>query len=252
MRRGWLEQIVARQALVVTGCGLALLLVVSSASASPGQQADRVARGLISPNLIRAEIVTLNGNTVHDYRIYRGFISAIRGRLVTLSERDGTVARIKLSPIALIRMNGRTVAVQRVRPGMSATVMTNGSAPASWFYVAKRSPDPSGGAIKSLLSTGYVRIEVVSQVGGALLDNRVDTGVIASVGSNSLTLDESDGTVVQLPIDSTTQVQMNNRMSDLTVLAAGMSVTTIRSGAGPVNEIWASGKRAARIPRHRK
>ena len=141
-------------------------------------------------------------------------------------------------------LDGRKIPATSLRKGMRATAMRKGSASASWVYVVKKLADKSGGAIKSLMSSSFVRAELVSQVGGALLDSRVDSGVIESVDSASLTLSEKDGTVVQMPLDSTTQVQVDNVVTDVTGLAAGMRATTIRSGDGPVGQIWASGTKS--------
>ncbi len=122
--------------------------------------------------------------------------------------------------------------------------MRNGSAAASWLYAAKGSHDRSETKIKSLLSTGFVLAEVVSQIDGELLDSRAGTGVIDSVDDTSLTLYESDGTTVSMQIDSTTQVQVNKKAADTTALAAGMRATTIRNGEGAIGQIWASGKKS--------
>jgi hypothetical protein len=230
--------------LVVAIGGVAFSSPASSAPASSSQNANRAVKALVRPGLVRAEIVTLSAGKVNDYRVDRGVVRKMRGRLLTLAERDGAVARVRLSSATQIGIDGRRSAAKRVRPGMRATAMRKGSAAASWLYVAKGSLDRSGAKIKSLLSTGFVRAEVVSQAGGELLDSRADTGVIESVDDTSLTLYESDGTTVQMRIDSNTQVQVNNKAAGTTDLATGMRATTIRSGEGAIGQIWASGKKS--------
>ena len=244
MRRNRPAQLALLTALVVTISGVAFSSPASSAPAGSSQNANRAVKALVRPGLVRAEIVTLSAGKVNDYRVYRGVVRKMRRRLLTLAERDGAVAQVRLSSATQIRIDGREIAAKRVRPGMRATVMRKGSAAASWLYVAKRSPDRSGAKIKSLLSTGFVRAEVVSQAGGELLDSRADTGVIDSVDDTSLTLHESDGTTVQMQIDSTTQVQVNRKTADTTELAVGMRATTIRSGDGAIGEIWAFAKKS--------
>jgi hypothetical protein len=244
MRRGRFVQVSALVTLFLTGSVLAALFLASSAPASSRNGANQAARALVTSALIRAEIVTSNGAKVNDYRVYRGTVKRVKGRLLTLSERDRTSVRIKLSAATQIRIDGRNAQATSLRPRMRATVMRKGSAAASWLYVAKKLADKSGSAIKALMSPGgFVRAEVVSLTGSGLLDSRVDTGVIESVDSLSLTLSESDGAVVQMPLDSTTQVQVDNVVTDLTGLAAGMKATTIRHGDGAVSQIWATGKK---------
>ncbi len=252
MRRNRPTQLALLTALVVTISGAAFSSPSGAASSSPtssapassSQNANRAVKALVRPDLVRAEIVTLSAGKVNDYRVDRGVVRRMSGHLLTLAERDGKVAQVRLSPTTQIRIDGRKSAAKRVRPGMRATVMRMGSAAASWLYVAKKSPDKSGAKITSLFSTDFVRAEVVSQTsGGQLDDSRADTGVINSVDDTSLTLSESDGTTIQLQIDNTTQVQINNKAAAVTELGPGMRVTTIRSGEGAIGQIWASGKK---------
>lgn len=243
MQQGRFPRVVALIGLVVAGSVLAFSLHASNASASSAQNANQAVRGLVNSNLVRAEIVTLVGGKLNDYRVYRGAVQRIRERLLTLAESDGKIERIRLSAITQIRLGIRKVVARYVRAGMYATVIQKGNAPASWLFLARRLPDRSESKIKSLLSNGLVRAEVVSQVAGELLDSRADTGVIESVDGVSLTLNESDGAAVQMQLDSTTQVRVNNRTADTTALTTGMKATTIRSGDGPVSQIWAFGKK---------
>ena len=100
--------------------------------------------------------------------------------------------------------------------------------------------------IRALLLTGFVRAAVVSQSSGQISEDRADTGVIQSVVSTSLTLVDSDGTTVDIPIGSTTLVQINSRTADATALAAGMRSTVIQYGDGSPTQIWAVGRPLAR------
>ncbi|MGC9974498.1 MAG: hypothetical protein ABSC36_03800 [Gaiellaceae bacterium] len=243
MRRNRPTQLALLTALIVAIGAAAFSSPASGAPTITGQNVNRTAKALVLSGLVRAEIVTLSAGRVNDYRIYRGVVQNMRGRMVTLAERDGSTTQVRLSPVTQIAIDGRRRPATRVRRGMRATVMRNGSADASWLYLANRSPDESGATIRSLLSTGFVRAEVVSQSGGELLDRRVDTGVIESVDSASLALYESDGTTVQLQIDGSTQVQINNQAADVTELAVGMRTTTVCSGEGTIGQIWALGRK---------
>ncbi len=244
MRRKQSAQLLLLAALVVTIGGVALSSSASGARTAPGQKANKAVKALVRPALIRAEIVTFRGGEVGDYRIYRGVIRKLRKRQLTLIERDGAVVRVRLSAATQIRIGSRKRAAKRIRRGMHATLMRRGNAAASWLYVARGLIDKSGPRIKSLLSAGFVRAEVVSWAGGTVLDSRADTGVIESADDASLTLLERDGTTVQMQVDSSTQVRINNKTSITTDLRSGMKTTTIGDGEGTASQIWAYGKKS--------
>jgi len=229
-------------ALALTIAGVLLSSPASGAPAISQQSSNGALKNLLSPTLIRAEIVTNSGGKVGDYRIDRGVVRKLRGRLLTLGERDGTIVQIRLSSATQISVDDRRSPAWRVRPGMRVTAMQIGDATTLWLYVTRRSPDRSELKIRPLLSIGFVRAEVVSWSAGELLDSRADTGVIESISGTSLTLDESDGTTVELQIDGATQVQVNGVQADAASLAAGMRAVTIGDGDGTVSQIWARGK----------
>ena len=232
--------------LVVTIGGVALSSPASGASAFSENRANQAVKALIRSDLIRAEIVTYDGVEVGDDMVYRGVVRKVRGRLLTLTERDGSTVRVRLSPATGIRIDARRVRAKLVRRGMRATFMyRSGNAAASWLYVAKRLPDRSGPKIKSLLSDSFVRYEVISWSDGEVLDSRADTGVISSVDDTSLTLEEADGTTVDMQIDSSTLVRLNNKISGTADLTAGMKTTTIGDGDLLVGQIWAFAKKPA-------
>lgn len=231
-------------ALALTIGGVAFSTPASGAPTISGQKASKAIKALVRPDLIRAEIVTYSGGEIGDYRVYRGTVRKMRGRQLTLAQRDGSVVRVRLSSITQIRIDNRRVAVKRVRPGMRATVMRNGNAAASWLYIAKRLRDKSGLKIKSLLSSSFLRAEMISWTGGELIDSRAYTGIIESSDGVSLTLQEADGATVQMQIDSATLVWVNNTSSLATDLTSGMNATTIGNGEGLISQIWAQGKKS--------
>ena len=81
----------ALAATVVMCSGLALTLPASKASAGAGEKADQAVKALVSAGLVRAEIVSTTGSWINDYRVDRGVVRKIRGRMLTLAERDGKV-----------------------------------------------------------------------------------------------------------------------------------------------------------------
>ena len=244
MRRKQPVRLILLVALVVSIGGVTLSSPASGAPTLFDQRAaNQAVKALIRPDLIRSEIVTFNSGQVADYRVYRGTVRKIRGRLLTLIQRDGTVVPVKLSAATQIRIDSRSSTAARVRQGMRATVIMSLDGSVPWLYVAWRLPDSSLSRVKLLLSPGFVRTAVISWTGGGVLDSRADTGIIESVDAASLTLQESDGTTWPTQFDVAPAVWLNNQASSPTDLAAGMRVTTIGNGDGVVNQIWAYGKK---------
>ena len=85
---------------------------------------------IFGPAMIRAEVVTKSGGVVHEYRIDRGRITGISGRTLTVSERDGTVVQIPVSPTARITLNGAFVGFGALRRGMKVQTMREAEDPA--------------------------------------------------------------------------------------------------------------------------
>jgi|GEM_PF-926260 hypothetical protein len=238
-------QLLLLGALTLAIGGVTFSTPASGAPVVSGPMANSAVKGLIRADLIRAEIVTFAGDQVGDNWVYRGVVRKVRGRQLTLAERDGSVIRIKLSSATQINIDYRTVTAKRVRPGMRATVMVAGNAAASWLYVARRSPDRSVPKIRALLLNGFMRAEVVSWGGGAEFETRADTGVIASVDSNStsLVLQEDDGTSVDMQLGDASDVWLNGLALSTGDLVAGMKATTIGSGDGVISQIWAQDRK---------
>jgi hypothetical protein len=243
MRRNQPTRLLLLVALIGTIGGVTLSSPASSAPMIFDRKANQAVNALIRPDLIRAEIVTFNFGEVGDNRVDRGVVRKLSGHLLTLAERDGTVVQVKLSSATQIRIDDRKGVTKLVRPGMRVTVTRAGSAAASWLYVTRRLPDRSLLKIRALLSTGFVRTEVLSWSGGTLLDSRADTGVIDSVDGASMTLLEADGASVQMQFDGAPAVWVNNTASGTTDLAAGMRATTIGNGDGVVSQVWVYGKK---------
>jgi hypothetical protein len=86
---------------------------------------------------------------------------------------------------------------------------------------------------------------VVSWGGGAEFETRADTGVIASVDSNStsLVLQEDDGTSVDMQLGDASDVWLNGLALSTGDLVAGMKATTIGSGDGVISQIWAQDRK---------
>ena len=110
---------------------LASLLTATVLSAGGlGAGSYEALRPLLGAGLVRAEIVTRGGGTLHDYRVDKGRIRQVKPGELTLRELDGTMVSIQIAPSAQIRLGGRLVAYPQLRRGMQALVIRDGDAPA--------------------------------------------------------------------------------------------------------------------------
>jgi hypothetical protein len=120
-----------RRALAaVAAASSAALVLAQGGSAGPG--------GLALPaNVVRAEIVVLEGGVVHDYRVDRGTLRAVAAGSVTLLERDGTTVTVPVSPSARVLLRGRAVRFARLNRmlGRVVTTIRDRDAPASLVRV---------------------------------------------------------------------------------------------------------------------
>jgi hypothetical protein len=92
------------------------------------------------PKLVRAEVITNEGGTIHDYRVDRGKIRAIAVAQsnVTLLERDGTLVTVPIAANADIRLGTVAVPLSRLRRGFTATTVRDGSTAAASIVQATR------------------------------------------------------------------------------------------------------------------
>jgi hypothetical protein len=90
------------------------------------------------PKLVRAEVITNEGGTIHDYRVDRGRIRAVTPSSLTLFERDGTLVTVPVAATADVRLDGVTVPLTRLRRGFVATTGRDGSAPGSIVIATRR------------------------------------------------------------------------------------------------------------------
>jgi len=90
------------------------------------------------PKLVRAEVITNEGGTIHDYRVDRRHIRANAGGTLTLLERDGTTVVVPVAAGADVTLGGVTVPLQRLRRGFVATTVRDGSASASIVIATRR------------------------------------------------------------------------------------------------------------------
>jgi hypothetical protein len=117
-----------RRLLVITAAAAGACVLVLSAAGAAGP--INLGSYFFGPKLVRAEIVMSDGG-VHDYLVDRGKIRASGGGSITMLEKDGTVVTIPVASSADIRYKGVAVLLSRLRRGMTATTIREGTGPAT-------------------------------------------------------------------------------------------------------------------------
>jgi hypothetical protein len=121
-------------ALAAAATTIVALALVQAGAAGPGSSLGSFFFG---PKLVRAEVVTNEAGTIHDYRVDRGRIRVVTPTSLTLFERDGTLVTVPVSATADVRLDGVTVPLTRLRKRFTATTVRDGAASAS-IVVATR------------------------------------------------------------------------------------------------------------------
>jgi hypothetical protein len=94
-----------------------------------------------------------------------------------------------------------------------------------------------------LLGPRLARLEAVVVQGGQVHDYRVDRGRLKSPPhGTSLELRELDGTVQVVPVATYAQITVNGKPAPLTSISVGMTVTTVRDGSNPAQQVIAEGR----------
>jgi hypothetical protein len=108
--------------------------VVQPALAMPPRLSDFLYGG----RMVRAEAIVLQNGAPRLLRVDQGRITAARGGLLRLRERDGTVVPLAVSPSAQITIDGRPAAFAELQRGMNAATVRDGEAPAHIVVAATR------------------------------------------------------------------------------------------------------------------
>ena len=109
-------------------------------AAAPGLAVPRgLAQYFFGPKLVRAEVVVRDGGEVRLYRVDRGRIRAVRPAqgMLTVLERDGTLASVPVALDADISLNGRTVLLRALRRNMVVTTVRLGDQPAETVVASR-------------------------------------------------------------------------------------------------------------------
>jgi hypothetical protein len=120
--------------IAAAATAVAGLALVQSGAAGP----TSLGNFFFGPKLVRAEVITNEGGTIHDYRVDRGRIRAVTPSSLTLFEKDGTLVTVPVAATADIRLDGATVPLTRLRRGFVATTVRDGAASASIVIATHR------------------------------------------------------------------------------------------------------------------
>jgi hypothetical protein len=121
-------------AIATASAMLAAFALVQGGAASLGS----LGNFFFGPKLVRAEVITNEGGTIHDYRVDRGKIRLVTSTSLTLFERDGTTVSVPVAGTADITLGGIPVPLRQLRRGFTATTVREGSAAASIVVATRR------------------------------------------------------------------------------------------------------------------
>lgn len=202
---------------------------------------------LLGGRMIRAEVALKKADaTLHDYRVDRGRLTKrYAAGALTLAERDGTKATIKVAPNAAVTMNGKLSNVRALRAGMQVAVSRDGDLPADTVYATgpKGTPTIPFATVATLLGGRMFRTEIaLKSPDNVLHDFLLDHGRLKQVNGANLIIREADGTVVTVPTSTFARVKVNGKPASYAQLRKGMMATTMRDGDKPADQIWATGK----------
>jgi hypothetical protein len=202
---------------------------------------------LLGGRMIRAEVALKAADgTTHDYRIDRGRLTKrYSAGALTLAERDGTKATIKVSSSAAVTLNGKSATVRALRAGMQVAVSRDGDLPADTVYATgpKGTPTIPYATVATLLGGRMFRAEIaLKSPDNVLHDFLLDHGRLKQVNGANLIIREADGTVVTVSTSTFARVKVNGKPASYAQLRKGMMATTMRDGDKPAEQIWATGK----------
>jgi hypothetical protein len=229
---------------------VAMLVVGLTASAgalaarvAPPATARDLAQIYFSNTLTRAEIVSVVGRVVHDFRIDEGRVTAVRANAIDLIERDGTRQTIA------VNRGTQFVGVRFARGpfglrGTRVVTLRDNDSPSTLVRPSATARQLG----KSLLGAALVRAEVVTYAARTLHDVRLDEGKVVSVRADSFTLLERDGTRQTIAISASTVVTAGGQVVDLSAISPGLMAIAVRAGDGPASQVYLAGGTPASGP----
>jgi hypothetical protein len=216
----------------------AVAIVAACAFLATAQGALALPRAIINQftgaRLVRAEVIVLTDNgTAQDTRVDRGVIVMSTPVTLTLRESNGDLVPVPIGT-GTQTQGTRVSSPGQLRRGMRVVVYQVAGQPALIVQ---------GEAINaSLFGPRMVRAEVLLLgAGGSTQDYRLDRGVVVSAASGTLTVRESNGDIVPLPVDPGAQVQGVGRRVTAATLRRGTRVVVYRSANAPAELVQVEG-----------
>jgi hypothetical protein len=217
---------------------VALALASACAALASAQGALALPRAVINQftgsRVIRAEVLVLGSDgSAQDYRIDRGVIVAVTPLALQLRESNGDIVPVAIDSSTQVQ-GGRAKSGGQFRRGMRIVVYQLAGAPAQIVQ---------GGTINpQFFGPRMIRAEVLLLgAGGVAQDYRIDRGVVVSASSGTLTLRESNGDMVPLPVDPATQVLGAGRRATVATLRRGWRVVVYRAANAPAQIVQFEG-----------
>jgi hypothetical protein len=226
-----------RGALVATATvvvALSACAVALGVKGAPPGTARGLAQTYFSNALTRAEIVSVVGRVVHDYRIDEGRVTAIRPGAIDLLERDGTRQTIAVGPQTQVLGGGRIAAIRANLRGVRVVTLRDNNAAAT--FVRPSAAARSLG--RSLFGPSLVRAEVVTYAAKTAHDFRMDEGRVVAVRVGSVTLLERDGTRQVVAISPAAIVTENGQTVDASAIVPGLAALTVREGNDAASQVF--------------
>ena len=121
---------------------------------------------------------------------------------------------------------------------MCRTILTAIAATAA-CSVALAAGSASGAGVGGVMPAGWTHAEINYAVGGVPHTLILDRGRVIMVTLNpaSLTLKEQDGSTVQVPLASSTQVTIGGRPSSISAIRWRSTAVTQRVDGGPATQV---------------
>jgi hypothetical protein len=235
-----------RRGLALVAVSGALMLAQPAYAAAPPPLPRSLSTYLLGPKMIRAAVgVKAKDGALHTYSLSRGrLVKRYAAGSVTLAERNGTTETIRVAATARVTLNGKPSTVRALRAGMQLVVSHDGDLPAGAVYAAsKRAPGLPYSVVSFLIGPRMYRAEIaLRSADNVSHDFVLDRGRIRQNTLATLTLREADGTVATINLSPTVRVKLNGQNASSAQLRKGMMATTMRDGAKPADQVFATGK----------
>jgi hypothetical protein len=122
---------------VVIGASAAAVAALALAQGGAASLAS-LGTFFFGPKLVRAEVITSEAGTIHDYRVDHGKIRAVTATSLTLFEKDGTTVSVPVASTAQVTLGGVSVPLTRLKRNFMATTVRDGAASASMVVATRR------------------------------------------------------------------------------------------------------------------